>query len=977
MLSTVRENFSYWVTEVVKGTRNLLFVTAFVVGVFVTAQPVSAASGSFSYSEDSFVHCRSASDTGNFFWDHNHDGSVSASVPAGTKSKSFSGVGWSIAFEALTSFQNAFFGKLSLGDTDGTADGELGNSFGTVSPPRKSPSPEPSLWSLWTSSPLDDGCNFRIGQRNVSAEFLVNKIGASSGGGVGVGGIAGVGVESAWAFNEPPKWYSTSDSIDAAISIIGEETPRWTFGGSGGGGLTPISSGSGSGGLLDTVAGSNNAIIISQQPLYPITVLVDSRDNSLINNNIYSTYSCGTPSYYKDAAEDRYSGEVAIPAYAGGRAQYDFKTNRNEVEADASWSCTGSGSSDAWRDCYQSGTPELSPFYNRPVRYYTVPARVVSWGICSAAGGGIPTEYLCPKAPPPTDLNYGEEAFQAVYKTAYKSTGGNVMAVTYNVAETNPPLPAGWDSDLGTTEGSLIEWARQVSATLTEAPCSGGGPPPENPIICEVSADSNPSVPSEKVTWSVEVASGPGGPYRYRWSGDDGLSGVSTTAEKEYDSPGAYRGTVEVRDDKSGQTASCSNVVTINEPLQVACSATPNPSPINEEVTWRSFPTGGVAPYRYLWLDGEEFSREQSAVRSYSESGTYAAAVMVTDSRDNTASCLASVGITDEPVPGTGPGVSLLVNGQERVSVPSGNPVTLSWKITNPPPKPQCAASSKPVGLWSGSKLSEGEEKSLGGITEQTDFTIICWPFANKLATFSDIAAAEAISGISGFNFWIISPWNVSAKPGESVSHTVTVEQVSGGTLDRDVSLRLTSSSLGIVNQAIGSVTLESDNDRATRSFRIDVPAGTPAESYPVTITGENLEDTDPRDNSASFNINVSSELVVCKAVDSITNKEIKAGERVPVEHKVKWYAYDKDGQTLAENDYRFAWSGDNINFGDLTDNNPFSKVYHTIGLKRASVTACPEDSWSGGVCLVAPLSCAIETVNKIRVVVQPSFEEF
>ena len=77
--------------------------------------------------------------------------------------------------------------------------------------------------------------------------------------------------------------------------------------------------------------------------------------------------------------------------------------------------------------------------------------------------------------------------------------------------------------------------------------------------------------------------------------------------------------------------------VTVNAavPLSATCSAAPNPITAGGSTTWTAAPSGGTAPYTYLWTTtgGSPSSGTASTINpTYASAGTYSATVRVTDS---------------------------------------------------------------------------------------------------------------------------------------------------------------------------------------------------------------------------------------------------------------------------------------------------------------------------------------------------------
>jgi len=78
-------------------------------------------------------------------------------------------------------------------------------------------------------------------------------------------------------------------------------------------------------------------------------------------------------------------------------------------------------------------------------------------------------------------------------------------------------------------------------------------------------------------------------------------------------------------------------------PLQVSCSASPNPANIGQTVVFTANVSGGTGSYSYSW-SGACFGFSSTCSRSFSSAGTYTATVTVTSgSQTQSASCSVTV----------------------------------------------------------------------------------------------------------------------------------------------------------------------------------------------------------------------------------------------------------------------------------------------------------------------------------------------
>ena len=81
------------------------------------------------------------------------------------------------------------------------------------------------------------------------------------------------------------------------------------------------------------------------------------------------------------------------------------------------------------------------------------------------------------------------------------------------------------------------------------------------------------------------------------------------------------------------------NFTTLCAPLQLNCTAQPNPANVNQTVTFRANVSGGTGSYSYVW-SGACSGNSATCLRSFSQPGTYVANVVVTSgNQTQSASC--------------------------------------------------------------------------------------------------------------------------------------------------------------------------------------------------------------------------------------------------------------------------------------------------------------------------------------------------
>ncbi len=154
-------------------------------------------------------------------------------------------------------------------------------------------------------------------------------------------------------------------------------------------------------------------------------------------------------------------------------------------------------------------------------------------------------------------------------------------------------------------------------------------------LVCE--ADPASVLTNEPVTWSA-FATGGTGSYTYAWSGDQGLSGTSSSLMKSYTTTGVKNASVTVTSGTKTKTVECSVQVTqstTNPPLNAVCEADPASVLTNEPVTWSAFATGGTGSYTYAWSgDGGVNATTSTFTNTYSTSGTKKNEVIVVSGSD-------------------------------------------------------------------------------------------------------------------------------------------------------------------------------------------------------------------------------------------------------------------------------------------------------------------------------------------------------
>ena len=91
-------------------------------------------------------------------------------------------------------------------------------------------------------------------------------------------------------------------------------------------------------------------------------------------------------------------------------------------------------------------------------------------------------------------------------------------------------------------------------------------------------------------------------------------------------------------------TKQCCVQVTVNPQLSATCGAVPNPTAVNNAVSFSCTRSGGVGPYAYSWVFGDGgTSALQNPSHVYVTAGNYNACVTVTDALQEAKQCCVAV----------------------------------------------------------------------------------------------------------------------------------------------------------------------------------------------------------------------------------------------------------------------------------------------------------------------------------------------
>ena len=261
-------------------------------------------------------------------------------------------------------------------------------------------------------------------------------------------------------------------------------------------------------------------------------------------------------------------------------------------------------------------------------------------------------------------------------------------------------------------------------------------------------------------------AQGGTAPYTYSWNfGDGSAASTAQNPSHTYTAAGTYDATLTVTD-RSSPAKTATSIVTIKvnavgNPLTATASATPTSGQIPLNVAFTGIGTGGTPPYSYSWNfgDGSATSTAQNPSHTYSNAGTFTAALTVTDSSSPAKTATSTVPITSTPVQGAPPGAPTGLAGGAR-----NGQVTLSWSA--PASNGGVNISSYRVyrGTASGGEalLTTGGCGNLGAVLTCTDTGL-----TNGQTYFYKVSAVNAIGEGSQSNEASARPTSPSCTPAQ------------------------------------------------------------------------------------------------------------------------------------------------------------------------------------------------------------------
>lgn len=224
---------------------------------------------------------------------------------------------------------------------------------------------------------------------------------------------------------------------------------------------------------------------------------------------------------------------------------------------------------------------------------------------------------------------------------------GDTIVWTSNVSGGNSPYTYSWSGDdsLGSNSSSVSKSygstgtknatvvitsadgqsiTRQCSTSITQEQTQN--------MTASCYANASGVQIGNTVTWYSNVSGGNGN-YTYSWSGDEGLSGNSSSANRSYQYTGTKYANLTVTD-SSGRSANaqCSTSVIQNTQnnLSVSCSVDNYNPNVGGNVRWYANASGGNGNYSYNWTGSDGlYGNGQSTNWSYNSSGQKSATVTV------------------------------------------------------------------------------------------------------------------------------------------------------------------------------------------------------------------------------------------------------------------------------------------------------------------------------------------------------------
>ncbi len=268
---------------------------------------------------------------------------------------------------------------------------------------------------------------------------------------------------------------------------------------------------------------------------------------------------------------------------------------------------TWSFSDDAWEQVSATNAPDVR--LGAGIAYDAASSEVVLFG-------GYPANVY-----PDDTFTYhaGAWARYDLYPGPFQSTVSDQMA--YDYADQEVVL---FEQQFGSD--AMYTWvlnASGSSATPLTLVASAGPLSGEAPLTVTLTSDISGGTPPYTVTWEF----GDGTPSL------SGAPSVAGNGSHTYESLGTFNLELLASDSASGQAHENWTVRVLPQPLAARLQADPSTALVNQSVTFTSFPSGGVAPYTYVWIFGDgDGSTDANTTHAYANVGTYHVQLVLNDS---------------------------------------------------------------------------------------------------------------------------------------------------------------------------------------------------------------------------------------------------------------------------------------------------------------------------------------------------------
>ena len=358
-----------------------------------------------------------------------------------------------------------------------------------------------------------------------------------------------------------------------------------------------------------------------------------SSGNVSVTNNITRTGSttlwCGDSISFSDlrTCTDNINGGAWDTPYCGSSIRISDAADPKNYGY-VNWSAPGS-------------SPAITVSSNSP--------SVISCSGRTCTGQGAGTAVISTTAPSTTE-NFDACAYFEQSGMSFL-TGGDNLGCTdgttcYNATTVDCTPPTNSARYVGFNDGNGCYDNTNLSANL-DGYSADWNVVVSCPIV-SCSASPSSATAGSQVIWTATGASGGIAPYTYTWSGDENLSGNTSSVQKTYSTAGTKTASVTVTDSTGHSSTSipCTNSATIS--MAASCSGSPNPATTGTPVIWAATASGGATPYTYTWsgvVSGSGSSKTSTAV-----TGTNTANITATDAKGFTGSGSCHITATASPI---------------------------------------------------------------------------------------------------------------------------------------------------------------------------------------------------------------------------------------------------------------------------------------------------------------------------------------